>query len=166
MRKCTAGFTLVELVVVLSILAVLAAVAAPRFVGRQGFEARGFFDASAAAIRYAQKTAIAKHRLVYVVVAATTVAVCYDAACAGPVTDPATGGALQLSATRGIAGLSSPVAVAPATTLAFNGLGQPVDALSGTVLAGDVSLTFTPAESGDVTRTLVITAETGYVRGS
>ena len=148
---------MVELVVVIVLVGVLAAVAIPRFVGRQGFEARGFFDAASAAVRYAQKTAIAQRRQVFVVVTATTFSVCYDAACTVPVTDPSTSAALLVDARRGVPALAAPANVAPAGTFSFNGLGRPSAAQA---------LVFTPAEAGDVTRTLSVAGETGYLSQS
>ncbi|HXV12337.1 MAG TPA: prepilin-type N-terminal cleavage/methylation domain-containing protein, partial [Burkholderiales bacterium] len=38
------GFTLVELVVIIAILGVMAAVIGPRFMGRDAFASRGFHD--------------------------------------------------------------------------------------------------------------------------
>lgn len=61
-NRCNAsspGYTLVELVLVLAILAILAAFAAPRFFDQQAFDDRGYADALAAALRAAQKAAIA-----------------------------------------------------------------------------------------------------------
>lgn len=60
------GVTLIELVLVIIIVGVLAAVAAPRLRGTSGFEDRGFYDETIAALRYAQKSAIAQRRLVCV----------------------------------------------------------------------------------------------------
>ncbi len=53
------GFTMVELVIVIVIAAILALFALPRFFRTQPFEERGFLEQSLAAIRFAQKSAIA-----------------------------------------------------------------------------------------------------------
>ncbi|MDE2306613.1 MAG: GspH/FimT family pseudopilin [Gammaproteobacteria bacterium] len=53
------GFTLIELVLVIVIAAILAAVAGPRFFDPDTFAHRGYADALAAALRSAQKAAVA-----------------------------------------------------------------------------------------------------------
>ncbi|MDE2219721.1 MAG: prepilin-type N-terminal cleavage/methylation domain-containing protein [Gammaproteobacteria bacterium] len=53
-----AGFTLVELVVVMTIAGVLAATIGPKFFSQQAFSERGYADELAAALRLAQKAAV------------------------------------------------------------------------------------------------------------
>jgi MSHA pilin protein MshC len=48
----------VELIVVIAITGLLAAVAIPRFVDQQTFQERGFYDEALSAARYAQKFAV------------------------------------------------------------------------------------------------------------
>lgn len=53
------GATLTELITVILLTGIIAAFAAPRFFTRNDFDARGFFELSIQAVRYAQKYAIA-----------------------------------------------------------------------------------------------------------
>lgn len=59
------GFTLVELIVVMVIISILAVFVIPRLQD-QTFKDRGFHDETLAALRYAQKAAIAQRRTVCV----------------------------------------------------------------------------------------------------
>lgn len=55
---------MIELVVTIVIIGILAATLLPRWNGNSGFEERGFRDQVVAALRYAQKSAVAARRTV------------------------------------------------------------------------------------------------------
>ncbi|MGH8442353.1 MAG: pilus assembly FimT family protein [Nevskiaceae bacterium] len=65
------GFSLIELIVVILVMAILAAYAAPRFFGQGDFEAPAFAQELAAAARYAQKLAVVSGCQVNLTVSAT-----------------------------------------------------------------------------------------------
>ena len=92
------GFTLVELVATLVIIALIAAVSGPRFFTISAFQEQGFFDETISAVRYAQKLAVATGCTVRVQITATGFTLFRPATNAGtactagtyttPVTDP------------------------------------------------------------------------------
>src|SRR5437016_4821294 len=75
------GFTLPELVMTIVIIGILIAVTAPRFVSWKGFSSRGFYDEAQAVVRYAQKTAVAWRRTIYVCVSATAISATSNSDC-------------------------------------------------------------------------------------
>ena len=64
------AFTLVELIMTIVILGILSATALPRFFDLSAYQQRTFFDDTLAAIRYAQKLAVATGCNVQVAIAA------------------------------------------------------------------------------------------------
>ncbi len=71
-RPGAEGFTLVEVVAVIVVLAILAGVTGPRFFDSDGFSADFFFDDTLAAVRYAQKLSVATGCNVQVAIAASS----------------------------------------------------------------------------------------------
>lgn len=149
-----AGFTMIELVAVIVVVGVLAAVGLPRLAGNNVFDQRGFRDQLGATLRYAQQQAIAKRREVCVainVAAPATVSLSINptvvagAACNQVLLQPGSADPYVLTA---------PVnGVALATTAAafrFNGLGQPVPNLPVTLTVPNLP-------------PIVLQPETGYV---
>ena len=65
------GFSLIELIAVVILLGILGIVALGRFTGGDAFAARGFFDDTVGAVRFAQKLAISSGCDVRVVMTAT-----------------------------------------------------------------------------------------------
>ena len=82
---------MVELILVMVIAGILAAVAVPRLVGNNSFDTRGFADQLAATVRFAQKLAIAQRRDVFVQFTANDATLCYVATAACPAASRAPG---------------------------------------------------------------------------
>jgi len=79
-RSGARGYTLIELVVVMVVLGVLASVAGTRFFTQQPFSERGYADELAAAMRLAQKVAVASGCPARLTLAAGSYAVAQQAA--------------------------------------------------------------------------------------
>ena len=149
------AFTMVELVVVIVLVGIMAAVIMPRFMGADSFASRGFFDQATETVRYAQKTSVAWRREVFVCITATTITASLTAGCAAPLVNPATGQPLTASAPGGVtlAGANFSF-TAPTTTQPG---GQPNT-------GAPVIITLNSAIAGDPARQIIIERETGYVR--
>jgi MSHA pilin protein MshC len=150
-RAAARGFTLIELIMVITVLGILSFVAAARMVNRADIDAHGYAEQLASTLRFAHKAAVAQRRNVYVNIDTVTrrVRVCLDAAvaCVQPLAAPA-GGTLEVTAPAGIALASG------ASQFSFDGLGRPS-------LAASLEL---QASVAGQTYTVVVERESGYVR--
>lgn len=101
-RRPQAGFTLVELVVVMLLMTVITAVGAARYAARDPFAAQGVADQLTSGLRVAQLSARAQRRTVHVVLSAqpASLQACWDAACSQPIEPP--GGGTWLNDTDGL----------------------------------------------------------------
>jgi MSHA pilin protein MshC len=152
------GFTLIELIMVIVMLGILAAFAAPRLFSPSDFDARGFHDEVQAYLRYAQKTAVAQRRTVCVAFASNSLtltiaanASTVDCATAGTLYGPS--GETPVVRT----GKSSVAFVTPLpSNFNFDGLGQPIT----TAGASQPTQTLRVA---NVTPSITVEAVTGYV---
>jgi MSHA pilin protein MshC len=150
-RRPQQGFTLVELILVITLLGILSFVAAGRMLDRSDVDARAFADRLESTLQQAHKQAIAQRRRVYVNLDAGSgrVRACFDAssACSQPLAAPA-GGVLDIATPAGIA-LTGAVA-----QFSFDALGRPS-------LGATTVLTVT---GGSSSHTVSIERDSGYVR--
>lgn len=143
---------MVELILVIVIAGILAAVAVPRMMGRTGFDTRGFADQLAATVRFAQKLAVAQRRDVYVQLTANDATLCYDAACATPAPGPGGEKPYTVSAPNGV------VIAPPLAVLAFDRGGRPQ-----TAALLDIQAQLDIRVNGSGTHHVYVEQETGYV---
>ena len=155
------GFTQVELIVTIVLIGIVSAVAVPRFRSETGTEARGFSDEAAAALRFAQKTAIASRRLVCATLTASTLQLKIASAanatsCNTDLTGPTGKTPHKIDASdttfRSLTGFSNGFP----TTLNFDSLGRPVNA-AGSLISTTTTIGITGG------RSILIEAETGHV---
>lgn len=142
--KRAAGFSLIELVVILLIAGILAAIAIPRLSDSES-KATWYHEQVAAAVRFAQRQAVAQRRAVFVCTAAGVVSISYVSGCADATVQP--GAVIQIP--QALAAPTGVAVAASVTPFSFSALGQP------SPIAG-VSLTV----GG---RAITVSAETGYV---
>ena len=157
-----AGFTLMELVAVIVLIGIVSVYAASRFFSRSDFDARGFFELSIQAVRYAQKVAIASGCDVRVQFTASGYALhewinggscAADPGGAGLTTLPRPGGGSYSDTTPNDFSVGSAM-------LYFDSIGRPRIASGGgfgSLIGSATSLTVG-------SRTLAIESETGFVR--
>lgn len=153
--QVTGGFTLPELVVTLVVVGILTAIAVPRFTQKIEFDVFGYTEQVREALRLAQKTAIAKRRLVCVSVASNNLTIQFASTFGATSCDQA-----LINQTTGQAYGASSKDAAPSgvsiSSLSFN-----YDPL-GRLTSFSVPQVLTVA-GGTLTQTITIEAETGYV---
>jgi len=140
------GFTTVELVVVMVLMGLLAALAAPRLTDRSALQERGVQDQLRGLLRSARQVAVTQEREVCVLLAAAQARVVYGVSGGCPLTSPVAGHGGE--ATLALQ-LPPQLALGGATVLRFNARGQPVPAADQVITVGGSSLTVS-RETGHV----------------
>jgi MSHA pilin protein MshC len=136
------------LIVSIMIIGILAAIAIPRFTGTGSFQSRGFYDSAKSVVRFAQKTAIAWRKEVFVCVTAASVSAGTAAGCGTPIVNPLTGNALSATAPSGV--------TLTLAAFSFDSAGRPNPNAA-------VTITLTSTIADDPVRQIVVERETGYV---
>jgi MSHA pilin protein MshC len=145
------GFTLTELIIVIVLMGTISAIAVSRMVTSKGFASRGFYDEAQGVVRFAQKTAIAWRRPIYVCVAADKVSAISNSDCNAPVVVPNPVNPANSLQTQPA---PSGVTLTPVGSFSFDGIGRPTPTYT---------ITVNSTNADDPVRKIIVAAETGYV---
>ncbi|MCF6204170.1 MAG: hypothetical protein L3J59_10965 [Methylococcaceae bacterium] len=156
-KKQLAGFTLVELVMMLVILSVISATAIPHFFDKNVFAERAFFDDVLHAVQYAQKLSVATECTVRVSVSSNSYTLSRRGTASSPKC-PATGTIYALDIPHPSTGESSYSGSEKDITLTSSS--TPFYFYSSGSSSADVTLTVNGF------RTISVIAETGFVYDS
>lgn len=147
-----AGYTIIELVLVMLIIAILGVAAGPRFFNNTAFDERAYLDELASSLRYAQKIAVASGCRVRADIAAGGYSLTQQAPQAGHC-DPGDASfplPVLLSTGQNMSGTApAGVVTSPTITIVYDALGR-------TDLAANQALSVGP-------RTVLIQADSGLV---
>jgi MSHA pilin protein MshC len=141
------GYTLVELVVVITIAGVLAAFISPRFWTQQTFNGRGYTDELGAALRSAQKAAVITGCPAIVTLSASSYTASQQAAAGNACNTADTSWSTPLLAADGSAIQNTAPAgttASPAGVFQFGTQGQLVSSPGTTITVGSDTITIDP----------------------
>ncbi|OMP13269.1 hypothetical protein COLO4_01971 [Corchorus olitorius] len=128
-------------------------VAMPKFASTETFETRGTQGMVLASLRYAQKTAIAQRKSVYVVHAnliPDKVSLCFDIACNQAVVNPENAAAYVITSSKNV-DIASEIA-----TVGFDSLGRPIP-------NSTVNYVVTNRKNNTHSVNITVEAETGHI---
>ncbi len=146
------GFTLTELVTVITILGILAAFAVPRFFDQVVFEERGFYEEVVAALRYGQKIAVGSGCPVQISIDASGYSLAQQTVLVNRCDPADVSWAVPVLLPDGLAAAGTTpagVTLGPVVTYQFDGLGQ-------TDLGADLTVSIGAWS-------LIVQAQSGYV---
>lgn len=149
------GFTLVELVTVMSLIGIMAFFALPKLTQVMALQSSGYKDQVMATIDYARKIAVAQRRHVCVSIAASTVTVTSDRGLPVNHTNGTCGSTLLLPSGSNVITAPNNVTLSPAVLLDFNAEGRPVMGAPATITMTDASVS--------QSSTFTVEVESGYV---
>lgn len=152
LRRRQPGFTMVELIIVMTLVAIVASIGVSRLTDDSALKARRFGTDAATYLSAAQRLAMAQRRTVHVNLnaASGTISLCLDAACATPVS-PAPDQPSVLTTPSGLA------FTATLSTLSFDSQGR-------VSIAGNATLRVTTASGADLNTVVTLEADTGHVQ--
>lgn len=150
-----AGFTMVELVTVMSLIGIMAFFALPKLTQVMSLQSSGYKDQVMATIDYARKIAVAQRRHVCVSIGATTITVTSDRGLPVNHTNGNCPSTLPLPSGSNVVTAPANVSVSPAVVLDFDAEGRPV-------MGAPATITLTNSAVSQ-SSTLTIEAESGYV---
>lgn len=151
--RTQSGFTLVELITVIVVMSLLVGIGSARMVSSDTFDTRANLGMLVSTLRYAQKTAIAQHRTVYLKLDTTsrTASVCYDASCTSVLADPVSAGPYTQTYSSNVSMSASQ------SVLGFDANGAPVPNANATYVVVN-------AKNAAQSNTVQVEAYTGYAR--
>lgn len=141
------GFTLVELVIVLTVIGILAATLGPRFFTQSVFSQRGYADELASALRFAQKAAVSSQCATRLTLTATTYVATQQAASGNSCNTSDTTWSTPVLGADGAAIQGSAPAnttVSPAGWYQFDDRGQFTGSSGNTLTIGARTITIVP----------------------
>lgn len=156
-RSRAAGFTMVELVVVMIVVGVLAAIGIPRLMGDKNMQAAVFGDQVVSGLRRAQKIATGHRRVVCATVGTQAVILRLNA-CGAP------GLAIGGVDDGDFATTDSALTATPSVTLYFQPDGRITsDAAGTTAVTATIAIAGTSGGQTTTVRTINVEGTTGYV---